>query len=816
MNFKKKGLTSNAVLENREKFGENILPEEKTVPALRLFLAQFVNPLVYVLFFAGLISLFLGKYFEIILIFLVILVNALMGFFQENKTQKTLSAIKKLVKPIARVFRDNHKKEIDVTELVVGDIVFVSAGDKIPADAKILEANSFFLNEAILTGESTFINKKEKEAVYMGTIVVSGRAVLEIENVGLKTKIGKIAQTLKKTEQPETILQLRLKKMTKTLIRISLFLSSLVFLFGFFTEHNFWEMLEISSILLVAIIPEALLIVITLVLVLAMRESLNKKALIRKLLAVETLGSVTTICTDKTGTLTEGKMQIVETNFINKEKTLLGMCLCNDQDDTLEIALWEYLKKIKNFKPQQVFKAYSRLSEIPFSSEYKFMATLNSFPDNKNEILILMKGAPEKLLEFANLSLEQKQSIIKMVDLWAKKGLKVLAVAWKKKLKNKTTTIQKKDIANLEWGGIIGLWDPPRKEVHETLALAQNSGLKIKVVTGDYSLTAVKIMENLGLKISPEEILEGKEMEQLKRKSLKEKILSTKLFARVTPEQKLTIVKILQANKEIVAMTGDGVNDAPALKKSNIGIVVGDASEIAKETADLILLDNNFKTIISAIEAGRLVFENIKKIILFILSNSFAEIVVILGSLIMGWPFPLTVIQILWLNLLCNGPEDFILSFEPKEKEIMLEGPKKIDEPILGKVGISLIVLISLISGLVSLGFFWYFGIFKENMALGGTMVFMSLAFRSIFYIFSCRTLRKPFWRYENFWSNPWLFVVVFLSLALGIIVTYFPPTQKILTLVPLEFSHWLLLFANGSILVLIIEIVKLKYFFKK
>jgi len=297
---------------------------------------------------------------------------------------------------------------------------------------------------------------------------------------------------------------------------------------------------------------------------------------------------------------------------------------------------------------------------------------------------------------------------------------------------------------------------------------------------------------------------------------LRKKIPNVLLFARVTPQQKLKIVNVLQEAGEIVAMTGDGVNDAPALKKSNIGIVVGDASEVAKETADLVLLDNNFRTIISAVEAGRLVFENIKKIILFILSNSFAEIVVILGALIMNWPFPLTVVQILWLHLLCDGPEDFILGFEPKEKETMLDGPKKMDEPILGKLSVFLIATISLLSGIFSLGFFWYFGIYRDNPDLGRTMAFMSLAFSSVIYIFSCRTLRKPFWKYENFWSNKWLFAVVAFSLTLAISITYFPPTKKLLNLVSLNPFQWSLLATKAIILVLIIETSKYVSNFKK
>ena len=808
--MKKTGLSSKEIEKRQLQYGKNVLPEEKTVPAIRIFLMQFANPLVYILFLAGGVSLLLQKYFDILLILSVVFLNALMGFFQENKTQKTLTALKKLVKPRAKVLRDGEKIEIEAFDLVPGDIVFLGAGDRVPADGKISEAVTFFVNEAVLTGESEAVEKQEKKEVFMGTIVVSGRAVIEIGKIGAETKIGGIAQTLKDTEQPETTLQIRLKKLTKTLIYISVFLAFLVFIFGSLTGRNFLEMAELSSILLVAIIPEALLIVITLVLVLAMRDSLKKKALIRKILAIETLGSVTTICADKTGTLTEGIMKVTKTDWADPQNSFLAMSLCNDINDTVEIALWDYLKEIKDFDPQRIFDGCKRLDEIPFKSEHKYMATLNVSPDEDGELFLSVKGAPEAVLKMCSISHNEKQKIMDQVDDWASDGFKVLAIAYKEVPHGKIRKIQTDDLSGLKWGGIVGLWDPPRKGVREALKEAQKGGLKIKVITGDYRRTAERIMKFLGIKVSPDEVLEGIELEKISDEELRRRVQNILLFARVTPQQKLRIVSALQEEGEIVAMTGDGVNDAPALKKSNIGIVVGDASEVAKETADLILLDNNFKTIISAVEGGRLVFENIKKIILFILSNSFAEVVAILGALLMGWPFPLTVVQILWLHLLCDGPEDFILGFEPKEKETMADGPKRMDEPILDKIGILIILTVSLLSGVISLGFFWYFGLRGGNLALGQTMAFMSLAFSSVVYIFSCRTLRKPFWKHENFWSNKGLFAVVGVSLFLAFIITYFPPTQKLLNLVPLNLFQWSLLVAKGILLVAVIEVFKI------
>jgi len=804
--MQQKGLSFEEVKDLQLKYGRNILPSEKAVSAVKIFFSQFTNPLVCLLLFTGIISLFLKKYLDIIFIFSVVFLNAIFGFIQEHKAQKTLQALKKLVKPIAKIIRDGKRQEINASELLPGDIVFLVSGDKIPADAEILESASFFVDEAILTGESESVEKKPGDEVFMGTIVSSGRAVIKVTQIGLSTRIGKIAETIKETEQPLTTLQLRLKRLTHNLIYISIFLSSLVFIFGFLTSKDFWQMIQMATIILVAIIPEALIIAITLILVIAMQKTLKKKALIRKLLAVETLGSVTTICIDKTGTLTEGRMVISEADFLNPQKSLLTMCLCNNLSDTVDITLWDYLEKQKDFYPKEIFEKYARIFEIPFSGEYKFMATVNEVGE---ECLLFLKGAPEIVLGMSNLTEKEKESVLEKINEWAKRGLKVLGLAFQEIPADDVNKIDAKKMPSVEWAGLVGLWDPPRKEVKEALSITGQAGIRVKVVTGDYRYTAEKIMEFLDLKIKSNEVLEGYELEKLSDNELKEKITSINLFARVTPHQKLKIVRVLQEIGEIVAMTGDGVNDAPALKKANIGIVVGEASEVAKETADLILLDSNFKTIVSAVEEGRVVFENIKKVIFFMLSDSFAEIVLILASILLGWPLPLTVIQILWIHLLCDGPEDFVLGFEPKEKEVMIEGPKKIDEPILDKIAIFLIFLISFLSGLFSLALFWYFGLRGQNMELGRTMAFMALSFDSVLYIFSCRTFRKPFWRYENFWKNKWLFLAVASSLLLQIFITYIPFTQRILNIVPLSITHWLLLLLAAIMIILIIELTK-------
>jgi len=806
------GLSSGEVKKLQIQYGSNILPSERGISAIKIFCAQFLNPLVYLLVVVGAISISLQKYLDVVFIFSVVFLNSVFGFFQEYKAQKTFRAIKKLLKPAARVIRDGRRKTIHATDVVPGDIVLVSIGDKIPADGILLEAVNFSADEAVLTGESEPVAKKESEEIFMATIVSSGRAVFKVTKIGVSTGVGEIASALKETVHPPTTLQLRLKKLTHVLIYIAVFFSALIYGLGLVAGRDFWQMTQMAAITLVAIIPEALIVVITLILVIAMQKTLKRKALIKKLLAVETLGSVTTICTDKTGTLTEGKMKVSKADFVDRERGLLAMGLCNDLADTLEAACWDFIEQQQDFSLKEILGQYKRISEVPFGSEHKFMATINrSIKAGDRQYFLFAKGAAEIMVEMSDLSGEEKKSTLHQIDDWARVGLKVLGLGFAEISSSESVKISIKSMPIIKWAGMIGLWDPPRQEVKEALAIARRAGIKIKVVTGDYRRTAENIMEFLGLHVKENEVFDGSQNEILNENEFKKRANEAVLFARITPHQKLMIVKALQDSGEVVAMTGDGVNDAPALKKSNIGIVVGTATEVAKETADLILLDSNFKTIMGAIEEGRVVFENIKKTIFFMLSNSFAEVFLIFGSIVLGWPMPLTIIQILWMHFICDGPEDLVLGFEPKEDEVMADGPKKIKEPLLDKVRISLIFLISFFSGTFSLAAFWYFGLYRGDLDLGRTMAMMAIAFNSVFYIFCCRTFRHPFWRYKNFWSNKWLFAAIGFSLALQVAITYISFTQKFLGVVPLNLAHWGLLLFFAGVIVLLIEFAKTK-----
>ncbi|KKU07776.1 MAG: ATPase, P-type (Transporting), HAD superfamily, subfamily IC, partial [Candidatus Uhrbacteria bacterium GW2011_GWE2_45_35] len=422
------GLTTIEIKKLQTQFGPNALPEEKVASGLMIFLAQLKNPLIYVLLVIGVLSIVVSEYGDAVFVFVVVIMNSLFGFTQEFKTQKTLTALKRMVKPRARVVRDGERQEIEAVDLVPGDIVLLGVGERVPADGVVLEAASFFADEAILTGESESVEKKAQDEVFMGTIVAWGTATMRVAKTGLTTKIGEIASMIKETVQPPTVLQLRLKKLVRTIIIIASGLCVLTFFIGYFSGYSLWEIFEIAVVLMVAILPEALTIAVTLILVLAMQKSLKRKALIRKLLAVETLGSVSTICIDKTGTLTEGKMQVTKSDFVDKDKALNTLCLCNNLSNSTEIALWDFLSDQKDYSPQEVFDNQSRFFEIPFSSKHKFMATVNCLPASE-DCFLYVKGAPEIVAAMCGLSESEKKKILDKVETWGKDGLRILALA---------------------------------------------------------------------------------------------------------------------------------------------------------------------------------------------------------------------------------------------------------------------------------------------------------------------------------------------------------------------------------------------------
>jgi Ca2+-transporting ATPase len=797
-----KGLTSSQVLERKKRFGVNALPEQKGRTALTIYLSQFKNPLIYVISIAAFISFVMGEYNDALIIGIVIILDSLVGFFQEYKAEKAVVALRRLLKPTAKVIRNGSIVEIDASEIVPGDIVAVNDGDRIPADGKLVEVVNLHINEAILTGESEPVVKNTGDVVYMGTTALSGRGLMNVTSIGALTELGKIAGSLSKMKDEPTPLQIRLHGFGRSLTYLVIIVSILIFATGLLSGVSFLEMLKVSVVLAIAAIPEGLPIAVTMILVIGMRAILRKKGLVKKLLAVETLGSVTVICTDKTGTLTEGVMQVVRTDFCSEKMAAYVMTLCNNLTDSLEVTLWNKVK-MTGIDPQTLFDRSKRVSEVPFTSEKKYMLTVNIIDGTE---MALLKGAPEIVLEFCNLKSEEKEKLTAEFENWASSGLKVLALAYKQ-------TEDLKELEGFTWLGLVGIEDPVRSSVKDAVALCRKAGIKVKIVTGDYRGTAEKVATAIGLNVEANNVLEGKELGSMTESELTKVVEGTVIFCRVAPHHKLKIVNALQSCGEVVAMIGDGVNDAPALKKANIGVSVGNATDVAQETASLILLDSDFKTLVNTVEEGRIVFANIKKVVAYVLSNSFAEIFTIFGAMLLGWPAPLTVGQIVWIHLICDGPSDIVLGFERGEEGVMEEAPKSLKESILDHWGKVLILAISLISATFSLLLFWHFWQVYNDIASARTIVFTVLAIQELIYIFSFRSLHRPIFKYSNFFSNKPLFGTVALGFTQQFLALYTPFLNDVLDVVPLHLSDWALVFSVAFIMVVVVEVVKHRTF---
>ena len=796
------GLSASQVTELRERFGENRLPPEKNVSSWTILINQFKSPLIYIILIAAGISLALGEISDFTIITFVVVADVIMGFVQEHKAQRTYIALKNLLKPIAIVIRGGQRQEVGVWELVPGDLVLISAGGKVPADSEIIEEIKLSLDEAILTGESEPVCKNVKEQVYMGTTAVTGRATLRVTSTGINTELGKIAASLGGDSEENTPLQSRLRIFSKTLTTVVVAFTLIILLSGIIMGREFFNMLRTSIVLAIAAVPEGLLIAVTVILVLGMRQILKRNGLVKRLLAVETLGSVTVICTDKTGTITEGRMRVDRVDLLDDKRAWQTMVLCNNLDGPVDISLWEYAEKQGPNSPQELIDSTKRLDEELFTSETKYMVTHVSggiFNDKKYNFL---KGAPEIVANMCNIPVKEKQHLLTKIEQWAGDGLRLIGLAYRLNDGGKT----KNDYI---WVGLVGIEDPVREGVAESIKLAQGAGIKVKMITGDYRKTAENIATNIGLMREGGEILEGEEITKLSDEQLKERMKETVVFSRVYPQDKYRIVNALRANGEIIAMIGDGVNDTPALKYADIGVVVGSATDVAKETADLILMDNKFDTIVSAIEEGRVIFTNIRKVVAYTLSNSFAEMLTIFFAMIFGWPAPLAVAQILWIHLICDGPSDIVLGFEPKEANLMEEGPNLLKAPILTPLASSLIVVISIVSSIFALAMFgyWYY---IGDLAKGQSIVFASLAINSMVYIFAYRNMRLPIYKMNSLASNKYLIWAVAAGILTVLVAFWVPALRNLLGIVPLGIVEWLWVIGVACILLLIVEIAKI------
>jgi len=803
------GLSKRQAQARLAKFGTNTLPETPPPSNLEIFISQLKNPLVYVLLVASGVTFFLGDYSDTAIIAVAIVINSMLGFFQEVRASKALFALKKLIHPEAKVFRDGMPVTLDVEMVVPGDVVILDQGVKIPADGILIETNRFYVNEAILTGETKPLNKKDKQEVYMGTVVTAGKAKMLVTETGKNTKMGNIAIGIQKKDD-DTPLKKQIRKFSKQLSVLVLGLTMFVFIVGFLGGHGLEETFSVSVALAVSAIPEGLLIGLTAVLAIGMQRITKRKGLVRRLVSAETLGGVTTICLDKTGTLTKGQMSVVET-MGNQKMLAMQAVLANDLDDPITLATWDWgADKLKQLKKNVdvLRKKYLQLDSLPFSSSSRFYASLNSH-DSYNYIYV--NGAPEYLLRWSNLPDEEKKQIIKTIDELTVSGKRVMGMA-KKKVSNQKESLNENDVKkDLTWVGLIAFSDPVRKSVKNSLKKTMSAGIKLVVITGDYADTAKHVLNELGLAVNEKDIVLGEELERLSQKET-ENIFSdwnkVKLFARTTPQQKEKLIDALKSKGEVVGMMGDGVNDALALKKADIGIVVAEASDVAKETADLVLLDSNFNTIVAAIEEGRGIFDNIRKVVLYLMSDAFEEIVAVVGTIILGLPMPVTAAQILWINLVSDGLPNLALTVDPKAPGIMKQKPRsKKEEVVTGWVR-ELIAMVSFFGGISALIVFYLFYKSTSDVVLARSVAFATLGVNSLVYVFSVRTFKEPFW-HENPLDNKWLNLAVFAGLFLQFLPFIFSPLRSFFQLSALNLVSINAIFITSILMFFFIEIFK-------
>jgi Ca2+-transporting ATPase len=868
---------SAAEVENRiNSYGKNELQEAPPTSIWVRIYEQFANFLVILLLVAAVISAVLGDWVEAAAIMTIVLLNAALGVVQESRAEESLAALKKMASPDANVLREGHRQAIPAREVVPGDIVFLEAGNYVPADVRLLETVNLRIEEAALTGESVAVTKNaqleleedaalgdRKTMAYTGTVVSYGRGVGVVTNTGMSTEIGQIATMLQAVEEGDTPLQKRLDSFGRTLGWISLVISGLIFVQGMFSGTPPLDMFIIAVSLAIAAVPEGLPAVVTITLALGMQEMIARNALVRKLSSVETLGSATIICSDKTGTLTQNEMTVtniaVDGEFLDITGTgynLEGDFLLNGEVVDLagdfpgiRTALWigalnndailetDYDDKGKKIirmvgdptegallvaaakggaLPAPLSQAYPRIQEIPFDSERKRMVTVHAikqpdagdvspFLDQKQQAwyVVAQKGAPDVVLERCThyqsrddvavpLNDEQRRRILAANDRMTSQALRVLGVAYR--VVKDLDYSQNGDLSaeieeELIFVGLLGMIDPARPEVLPALQIAREAGIRTAMITGDYPNTAKAIAQEIGLLEKGHRVMTGKELDELSDEELKKAVVDTDVFARVSPEHKVRIVDAFKSNNEVVAMTGDGVNDAPSIKRADIGIAMGiTGTDVAKETADMVLTDDNYASIVSAVEQGRVIYSNIRKFVYFLLSCNIAEIATIFLATMLGWKSPLSAIQLLWLNLITDGAPALALGLEKGDPDLMEQPPRDPQEPILNRFMLTGISIQTVAITAVTLGAYWIGLRFYPEMAT--TMAFVTLSFSELVRAFTARSERVPILKIGMF-KNKVMNWAILSSLVLLMVVVYIPFLQGIFDTVPLGWTQW-------------------------
>lgn len=847
----KNGLSSNEALRRLEKYGKNKLETKKKKTLFKQFLSQLKDVMIYILIIAAIISAFLGEISDALIILLVIIINAVIGVIQESKAEKALDALKELSTPKALVKRDGSLKEILSEDIVPGDIVIIDAGRYIPGDLRLIDTANLKIEESAFTGESvpsekdaSFLPDKEipigdqNNMAFMSTLATYGRGVGVVVGTGMNTEIGKIAKMIEQEENDETPLQKKLSELGKILGFLAVGICILIFIISFFQGRDLLEMFLTSISLAVAAIPEGLPAIVAIVLALGVQRMVKKNAIIRKLPAVETLGSVNIICSDKTGTLTQNKMTVTtvytndsyikesEFNLNENESKLLVDCmvLCNDATyseksqtgDPTEIALLESPFKL-NILKEKLEKEFKRIDEIPFDSDRKLMTTVNLVDEKKARVFT--KGALDSILSICNkisvngklldFTKEYKAKVLENSNIMSDKALRVLAFAYKDISKeNIVLDSLEKDLVFI---GMVGMIDPPRLEVKDSIKLCKSAGITPVMITGDHKNTAFAIANELGIAEDISQAITGHEIDKFKEEEFNEKIINYRVFARVSPEHKVKIVKAFKSHGNIVSMTGDGVNDAPSLKAADIGVAMGiTGTDVSKGASDMILTDDNFSTIVSAVEEGRKIYLNIKKSIVFLLSCNLGEILTLFTAILLNWNSPLQPIHILWVNLITDSFPALALGVDKTKEDVMNNPPRNPKESIFVKSDkIQLIINGVLIGGITLFAFKLGERLYPDSLIHAQTMAFVVLSVSQLFLSLSLRSNTKSAFSLGLF-SNKYLVYSILLGIFLQVIIISISFIANIFKVTPLLLYDWIVVILVSLIPFVINEILKL------
>lgn len=827
------GLTTREAEKRMKNFGLNEIQHKKKASPIMIFLSQFNDFMVWVLLGATIISGIMGDTADAITIIIIVIVNAILGFVQEFRTEKSLEALKNLAAPTCKVFRDGGLKVINSAYLTIGDVVVLEAGDRIPADGEFLEGSSIMVDESLLTGESVGVskdtNKKEKRSGYMGTTMLKGKGLFTVTSIGMDTEMGKIANLLDNIKEEKSPLKERLESLGKILVILCLVICAVVTILGIIRGNDITEMFLLGVSLAVAAIPEGLAAIVTVSLAIGVSRMLKRNALVRKLPAVETLGCTSVICSDKTGTLTQNKMTVKEVYLngkiceLDKEKltdyTMLmkSLVLCNDcnydfnvknidkalHGDPTETALVKLFFKDTNLLKAFVEKS-ERVYDIPFDSTRKMMSVI--MRENGKECCYV-KGAPERVIEKCSYILEnnkvkpltyqKKKQVASFIEAMSSRALRCIAGAYKDE--NLTRSERLED--GLIFIGVAGSIDPPRAEARDAVLRCKLAGIKPVMITGDHKNTALAIAKSLNICNNDDQVVTGEDIEIMTDDELKKKVEKIRVFARVSPDHKLRIVRAFKRKNNVVAMTGDGVNDAPAIKEADIGISMGiSGTDVTKEASSMILMDDNFATIVSAVEEGRVIYDNIRKFIRYLLSCNLGEVLTMFLASLLTLPNPLSPIQILFVNLATDGLPAIALGVDPADKDIMRQVPRDRKEGIFARGLTEKILVRGSLIGVCTLLSFMVGRYYGMNLDTCRTLTLATLVMSQLFHVFECRSERHSIFEIKLF-TNLYLVGAVSVSIVMLAAILYIPFLQGIFHTVPLMLNQWMIvLFFSGII----------------